>query len=102
MNSNNPNRMKLGIVESETQGNIIVKLEGLNIPKMGSIAQVKINGNFESFGRIVEAIGSTREPWIVIKRKKGNRTKINKDSIIYSYSKLMKSRMRRRKRKKPR
>ena len=102
MSKTNPNRMKLGKMSTEVQGNILVKLEGINIPKMGSKAQIRINENYESFGKIVEAIGSTKEPWIVIKRGRGNKTRIKQNSIIYSYSKFDKFIMRRRKRKKQR
>ena len=60
---------RIGNCSIKVQGKILVKLEG-NLPKIGSYAKIKRDNHFKVVGEVIEAIGSTRNPWIVISAKK--------------------------------
>lgn len=60
---------RIGKCSIKVQGKILVKLEG-NLPKIGAQAKIKRDRHFEVIGEVIEAIGSTRNPWIVISAKK--------------------------------
>jgi len=79
--------VKIGTCVTKTQGKIIVKLEGPNLPKIGSYAQVKKKGRFITIGEISEAIGSTRSPWIVISPYKEGINKVTQTEEIFSQEK---------------
>ncbi|WP_455464450.1 hypothetical protein [Candidatus Hodarchaeum mangrovi] len=80
----NHSPVKIGTCLNKAQGKIIVQLEGPNLPKIGSYAQIKEKGQFITIGEITEAIGSTRSPWIVISPYKDRLKKVNEMEEIYS------------------
>ena len=57
---------KIGKCLIKVQGKILVQLKGEKLPKIRSLAKVKRNGQFKKIGEVIEVIGSTRNPWIVI------------------------------------
>jgi rRNA processing protein Gar1 len=54
----------------KTQGKILIQLNGINLPRIGSKAFVKRDGKHKIIGEVGEAIGSTQNPWIVISANK--------------------------------
>ncbi|MHA1214607.1 MAG: H/ACA ribonucleoprotein complex subunit GAR1 [Candidatus Hodarchaeales archaeon] len=89
----------IGRYSLSSQGKIIVRLEGKNLPKIGSQAQVKRHGRYQTIGRIVEAIGSTRAPWIVIVPKKKKMTEIGEGEMIFASNEPPKQNKRKKKKK---
>ena len=57
---------KIGKCSVKIQGKILVQLENEKLPRIRSIAKVKRNSQFKKIGEVIEVIGSTRKPWIVI------------------------------------
>ncbi|MHA1972232.1 MAG: hypothetical protein ACTSW1_04520 [Candidatus Hodarchaeales archaeon] len=74
----------IGSNSISSQGKIIVRLEGRNLPKIGANAQIKRHGKYQTIGRIVEAIASTRSPWIVIVLKKGKSSLVKEGEMIFA------------------
>jgi rRNA processing protein Gar1 len=74
----------IGKCSIKVQGKILVQLEGHNLPKIGSRALIKRNDQFKVIGAVTEAIGSTRNPWIVILPKKDEFETIQLDEVLYS------------------
>ncbi len=62
--------IRIGICTIKTQNKFLVQLEGNNLPQIGSYACVARNGQYIKVGRVTEAIGLTRSPWIVISAQK--------------------------------
>ena len=60
----------IGKCSVKTQGKILIQLDGINLPKIGSKAFIKKNGKHKIIGEVIEAIGSTQSPWIVISANK--------------------------------
>ncbi|MFX0122925.1 MAG: hypothetical protein ACFFAE_04750 [Candidatus Hodarchaeota archaeon] len=58
--------IKIGKCSIKVQGKILVQLEDEKLPKIRSLAKVKRNSQFKKIGEVIEVIGSTRKPWIVI------------------------------------
>ncbi|MFW9903097.1 MAG: hypothetical protein ACFFFH_02080 [Candidatus Thorarchaeota archaeon] len=58
--------IKIGKCSIKTQGKILVQLEDEKLPKIKSLAKVKRKDHFKKIGEVIEVIGSTRKPWIVI------------------------------------
>ena len=58
--------VKIGKCSIKTQGKILVQLEDEKLPKIRSLAKVKRKDRFVKIGEVIEVIGSTRKPWIVI------------------------------------
>jgi rRNA processing protein Gar1 len=75
---------RIGKCTVKTQGKIIAKLEGKNIPKLGSYSYINVDGKFKSIGEVVEAIGSTQNPWIVVSPDKGKFGIVNVDEILFT------------------
>lgn len=57
---------KIGKCSIKTQGKILVQLEDEKLPKIRSFAKIKRKDRFIKIGEVIEVIGSTRKPWIVI------------------------------------
>ncbi|UCE15111.1 MAG: hypothetical protein JSV04_07995 [Candidatus Heimdallarchaeota archaeon] len=66
------------------QGKILVNLEGKNLPKIGTYAKIRREGKFKEIGEVVEVIGSTRNPWIVISARKGSLRTIQHEETVYT------------------
>jgi len=58
--------VKIGKCSIKTQGKILVQLEDEKLPKIRSLAKIKRKDRFIKVGKVIEVIGSTRKPWIVI------------------------------------
>ena len=65
-----PSSMRIGKCAVKAQGKVLVQLKGINLPKIGSKAFVSKEGKSRPLGDVVEAIGSTQRPWIVISASK--------------------------------
>lgn len=65
-----PTPIRIGRCSIKVQGKVIVKLMVENLPKIGANAKIKRNSNFKSVGEVIEVIGSTQNPWIVISAPK--------------------------------
>ena len=63
--------LRIGKCSIKVQGKILVNLAGKNLPKIGARAKIRRDGQFKLIGEVVEVIGSTRNPWIVISVSKG-------------------------------
>ena len=74
---------KIGKCTSKSQGKIIVKLEGTNLPKIGSRAYIMIESNYKQIGFVLEIIGITKSPWVVISAKKGSIDLVNQDDDVF-------------------
>ena len=83
-----PSTMKIGKCTIKTQGKILVQLNGINLPKMGSKAFVLREGKSRPFGEVVEAIGSTQNPWIVVAANKKGYEDIQLNELIYTQEKM--------------
>jgi len=79
--------VKIGNCSKITQNKIIVRLEGSNLPKIGSYAQIKRKDRFITIGEVSEAIGSTRSPWIVISPYKDALNKVTENELFFSQEK---------------
>ena len=88
-----PSSMRIGKCTVKTQGKVLVQLKGINLPKIGSKAYVDIEGKSKSLGDVVEAIGSTQSPWIVISASKAayERVQINDEIVTHELKKRKKS-----------
>lgn len=62
--------MRIGNSSIKAQGKILVQLENNTLPKIGSLAKIQREGSFMDIGEVIEVIGSTKKPWIVILAKK--------------------------------
>lgn len=62
--------MRIGNSTIKAQRKLIVQLEGKKLPKIGSRAKIKRKDRFMDIGEVVEVIGTTKKPWIVILAKK--------------------------------
>ena len=62
--------MRIGNSSIKVQGKILVQLENNALPKIGSRAKIQREGSFMDIGEVIEVIGSTKKPWIVILAKK--------------------------------
>jgi rRNA processing protein Gar1 len=91
---------RIGKCSIKIQGKIIVKLEGANIPKIGSRAMIKKNGDFKFIGEITEAIGSTRDPWLVISTKKREFKIVNYGEVVYVDDSHTRNKFRRKRKRK--
>lgn len=58
--------IKIGKCSIKTQGKILVQLEDEKLPKIRSLAKIRRKNQFKNIGEVIEVIGSTRKPWIVI------------------------------------
>jgi len=56
----------IGKCSVKTQGKILIQLDGINLPRIGSKASIKKDGKHKIIGEVIEAIGSTQSPWVVI------------------------------------
>jgi rRNA processing protein Gar1 len=90
---------RLGKCTAKTQGKIIVKLEGKNIPKLGSPSYINVDGKFKSIGEVVEAIGSTQKPWLIISPDKGKTDVVEVDEILFIKENPEKRKIRREKKR---
>ena len=96
--------IRIGKCAVKTQGKFLVHLSGINLPKIGARALTKKDGKEKYIGEVSEAIGSTKNPWIVISAKKSVFDKVAVNDIIYAQDvlKLKKSKKyRQRKKKQP-
>ncbi len=62
--------IRIGKCSIKVQGKILVKLASKNLPKIGAHAKIKRNGQFKVIGEVIEVIGLTQNPWIVISAPK--------------------------------
>ena len=93
--------MRIGKCSVKTQGKIIVQLNGINLPKIGSRAFVSRNSKQKPIGEVIEAIGSTQNPWVVISAKKSmfQEVQINEEIFTHELPKTNKDQRFRRKHK---
>ena len=75
---------KIGKCSIKTQGKILVQLEDEKLPKIKSIAKVKRKGNFKKIGEVIEVIGSTRRPWIVISASQNSFNLVQLEENIFT------------------
>jgi rRNA processing protein Gar1 len=80
--------MQIGKCTIKTQGKILVQLKGINLPKIGSKAFISKEGKSRQLGEVVEAIGSTQHPWIVISANKKAYEHIQVNDEIYTVEKI--------------
>ena len=94
--------MHIGKCTEKVQGKIIVRLNGINLPKIGSKAFIKKDGKEKTIGEVSEAIGSTQKPWIVISANKSgfNFVELNEEIFTKEIPQSRKSKKFRRERKK--
>jgi rRNA processing protein Gar1 len=99
MVSKSPRR--IGKCSVKAQGKILVNLDGINLPKIGSKAFIYKNGKHKPIGEVMEAIGSTQNPWVVISAHKSafNIVQENEDIFTQESSSTKKSRKFKKKRK---
>ena len=83
-----PSSMRIGKCTVKAQGKVLVQLKGINLPKIGSKAFVSKEGKSRPLGEVVEAIGSTMSPWIVISANKNAYHHIQIDDEIYTQDKI--------------
>ncbi len=83
-----PSSMKIGKCTIKTQGKVLVQLKGINLPKIGSKAFVSKDGKSKPLGEVVEAIGSTQSPWIVISANKKAFQHVQIDDEIFTQDKI--------------
>ncbi|MHA2154585.1 MAG: hypothetical protein ACXABU_04545 [Candidatus Hodarchaeales archaeon] len=83
-----PSSMRIGKCTVKAQGKVLVQLKGINLPKIGSKAFVSYEGKSKPLGEVVEAIGSTQSPWIVISANKHAYQTIQINDEIYTQEKL--------------
>ena len=76
--------VRLGICAKKTQGKILVQLKEGQLPKIGTRTVIKRNGIFKEIGKILEVIGSTRNPWIVISVNQGMYQLVRSEDVIFS------------------
>lgn len=76
--------IEIGKCSIIVQGKVLVKLEGKNLPKIGTFAKVKRKGKFVKIGEVIEVIGSTRNPWIVILAKRSSFETIQHEETIFT------------------
>lgn len=76
--------VRLGICATKIQGKILVQLKEGNLPKIGTRTVIKRNGMFKEIGAIIEVIGSTRSPWIVIAVIKGMYQLIRPEDVVFT------------------
>lgn len=67
-----------------TQGKIVVQLIGENLPKIGSSALIQEKGKYIKIGEIIEVIGSTKNPWLVISARKDKISHLNEETTLFS------------------
>lgn len=75
---------KIGKCSIKTQGKILVQLEDEKLPKIKSIAKVKRKTDFKKIGEVIEVIGSTRRPWIVISASQNSFNLVQLDENIFT------------------
>ena len=83
-----PSSMQIGKCTVKTQGKVLVQLKGTHLPKIGSKAFVSKEGKSKPLGEVVEAIGSTQQPWIVISANKKAYEHIQINDEIYTVEKV--------------
>lgn len=76
--------IRIGRCSIKVQGKVIVKLTSNNLPKIGANAKIKRNSNFKSVGEVIEVIGSTQNPWIVISAPKKYFNLIQLEENVYT------------------
>ncbi|MFX0209767.1 MAG: hypothetical protein ACFFDT_27545, partial [Candidatus Hodarchaeota archaeon] len=97
--------IRVGKCSKKVQGKIIVKLAIKNLPKIGARAKIKRNGQFKAIGEVIEVIGSTQNPWIVISASPSSFNIVQNDENIFTEirsqgeKKKKKKRVRKKKRK---
>jgi rRNA processing protein Gar1 len=76
--------IKIGKCSIKTQGKILVQLEDEKLPKIKSLAKVKRKGHFKKIGEVIEVIGSTRKPWIVISASQNSFNLVKLEENIFT------------------
>lgn len=76
--------ISIGKCSIKVQGKILVKLAGKNLPKIGARAKIKRNGQYKVIGEVIEVIGSTRNPWIVILPLKSSFKTVQHEENIFT------------------
>ena len=76
--------MLIGKCSVKTQGKILIQLDGINLPRIGSKAFIKKDGKHKIIGEVIEAIGSTQGPWIVISVNKVSFQEIQINEEIFA------------------
>ena len=96
---------KIGKCSIKTQGKILVQLEDEKLPKIRSLAKVKRKDRFVKIGEVIEVIGSTRKPWIVISASQNTFNLVQLEENIFTEERSLrkkgkeKKKIRRQKRK---
>ena len=93
--------MLIGKCSVKTQGKILIQLNGINLPRIGSKAFIKKDGKNKIIGEVIEAIGSTQNPWVVISANKlmFQEVQINEEIFAQQTLKTKKSQKIKRRRK---
>ncbi len=90
--------IKVGKCSKKVQGKIIVKLTVKNLPKIGSRAKIRRNGHFKAIGEVIEVIGSTRNPWIVISASPSSFNMVQYDDNIFTEERSQREKKKKKKR----
>ncbi|MFX0014545.1 MAG: hypothetical protein ACFFB2_05295 [Promethearchaeota archaeon] len=75
---------KIGKCSIKIQGKILVELADKNLPKIGAHAKIKRNNHFRKIGEVLEVIGSTRNPWVVISTPKSSFNMVRYEECIFT------------------
>ncbi|UCG90516.1 MAG: hypothetical protein JSU57_01945 [Candidatus Heimdallarchaeota archaeon] len=90
--------IKIGKCSIKVQGKIIVKLAIKNLPKIGARAKIKRDGQFKVIGEVIEVIGSTRNPWVVISSPQSSFNMIQHEENIFTEERSQREKKKKKKR----
>ncbi|UCG03601.1 MAG: hypothetical protein JSW11_06355 [Candidatus Heimdallarchaeota archaeon] len=82
--------IRIGKCSIKIQGKILVQLENEKLPKIRSLAKVKRNSQFKKIGEVIEVIGSTRKPWIVISAPQSSYKMVQLEEYIFTQERSQK------------
>jgi rRNA processing protein Gar1 len=91
--------MRIGNSTIKAHSKLIVQLEGNKLPKIGSRAKIKRKDSFLDIGEVVEVIGTTKKPWIVILFKKENYNVLQEGESIFTEDRRKKEKKQRKKKR---
>lgn len=89
--------IKIGKCLIKVQGKILVQLEDENLPKIRSLANIQRNGQFKKIGEVVEVIGSTQKPWIVISAPQSSFNMVQLEEYIFTEDRSQRKKVKKRK-----
>ncbi|MFX0141993.1 MAG: hypothetical protein ACFFDN_50620 [Candidatus Hodarchaeota archaeon] len=65
-------------------------MENEKLPKIKSLAKIKRDGQFKKIGEVIEVIGSTRNPWIVISAPQNSYKMVQFEENIFTQERSQK------------